>query len=115
MNPTPIAARHPRSPQTDRHRGTCCQATFPMHSSNWTIWSWIGLLRLSRLGVGPSCGNRPNWLVGALIGIGEEVKIQHRINDQKSNGTGDIEKRRKESHVRQRNWIGTVGRLSCVS
>jgi hypothetical protein len=38
-------------------------------------------------------------------------KIQRRINDQKSSGTGDIEQHRKESHVRQRNGIGSVTRL----
>ena len=42
-------------------------------------------------------------------------KIQRRINDQKSSGTGDIEQHRKESHVRQRNGIGSVGHLPCVS
>src|SRR6266404_10005991 len=38
-------------------------------------------------------------------------KIQRRITDQKSSVTGDIEQHRKESHVRQRNGIGSVGHL----
>ena len=42
-------------------------------------------------------------------------KIQHRINAEESNATGDIEQPRKENHVRQRDRIGTVGHLSCVS